>query len=117
MDSSGLRVIHEARENCHLFCLRGLFDQSADLTFHRAVDQFVSEEPRHFILDLTFVDFIDSSGLGAIVWLVKKVQGKGGTVQIVSHPRLTQTVRLVRLEKFLSLQDSVDTALENIREI
>jgi anti-anti-sigma factor len=116
MDSSGLRVTHEVRESCPLFCLRGLFNKSSDLTFHRAVDRFLNEDPRYFILDLTFVDFIDSSGLGAIVGLVKKVQGNGGTVQLISPPRLTQTIRLVRLEKFLSLQDSVDRALENIRE-
>ncbi|NJR66927.1 MAG: anti-anti-sigma factor, partial [Leptolyngbyaceae cyanobacterium CRU_2_3] len=35
---------------------------------------------------------------------------------IVSNPRVTQTVKLVRLEKFLSLQDSVDIALENLKK-
>ncbi|MEL6929942.1 MAG: anti-sigma F factor antagonist, partial [Cyanobacteria bacterium J06600_6] len=31
-------------------------------------------------------------------------------------PRVTQTVKLVRLEKFLSLQPSVEIALENIKK-
>lgn len=63
---------------------------------------------------LAQIDFIDSSGLGALVQLVKKAQTVGGSLQVVTNPRVTQTVKLVRLEKFLSLQPSVEVALENI---
>lgn len=66
------------------------------------------------ILDLSQIDFVDSSGLGALVQLVKKVQTSGGSMQIVTNPRVTQTVKLVRLEKFLALQPSVDVAIENL---
>jgi anti-anti-sigma factor len=65
-------------------------------------------------LDLSKIDFVDSSGLGALVQLVKKAQGVAGTVQIVTNARVTQTVKLVRLEQFLSLQTSVDAALARI---
>ncbi len=75
----------------------------------------VDSGPKNLVLDLSMIDFVDSSGLGALVQLVKKAQTSGGTLQIVSNPRVTQTVKLVRLEKFLSLQQSVDAALENIK--
>lgn len=68
------------------------------------------------ILDLSQIDFVDSSGLGALVQLVKKAQTLEGTLQIVSNPRVTQTVKLVRLEKFLSLQPSVDEAVKTVKE-
>jgi anti-anti-sigma regulatory factor len=48
------------------------------------------------------------------VQLVKKTTGEGGTVQLVTNPRVTQTVKLVRLEKFLSLQPSVEEAIANL---
>jgi anti-anti-sigma factor len=68
------------------------------------------------ILVLAQIDFIDSSGLGALVQLVKKAQTEGGSLQIVTNPRVTQTVKLVRLEKFLSLQPSVEVAIENLKK-
>ena len=71
--------------------------------------------PKNVILDLSQIDFVDSSGLGALVQLAKQAQTAGGTLQIVSNARVTQTVKLVRLEKFLALQPSVDVALENIK--
>ncbi|QXE23004.1 stage II sporulation protein [Richelia sinica FACHB-800] len=47
--------------------------------------------------------------------LAKQAQNANGTLQIVTNARVTQTVKLVRLEKFLSLQTTVDAALENIQ--
>ena len=75
----------------------------------------VDSGPKNLVLDLSQIDFVDSSGLGALVQLVKKAQSAEGTLQIVSNPRVTQTVKLVRLEKFLSLQESVAFAIENIK--
>lgn len=75
----------------------------------------VDSGPKNLILDLSQIDFVDSSGLGALVQLVKKTQNAEGSLQIVSNPRVTQTVKLVRLEKFLSLQQSVEDALENLK--
>lgn len=80
------------------------------------MEKFVEEDPKNFILDLSQIDFIDSSGLGALVQLAKKAQSAGGTLQIVTNPRVTQTVKLVRLEKFLALQPSVDIAIENVQK-
>ena len=80
------------------------------------VSKCIEEGPKDVILDLSKIDFVDSSGLGALVQLVKKAQSAEGTLQIVTNARVTQTVKLVRLEQFLSLQPSVEAALENVNQ-
>jgi anti-anti-sigma factor len=82
--------------------------------FRKVLTKNIEEGPANLILDLSKIDFIDSSGLGVLVQLAKKAQTSGGSFQIVTNPRVTQTVKLVRLEQFLSLQTSVDVALENV---
>jgi anti-anti-sigma factor len=89
-------------------------DAFSEPTFKKVMDKCVEEGPKHLILDLSKIDFVDSSGLGALVQLVKKAQSVEGTVQIVTNARVTQTVKLVRLEQFLSLQTSVDAAVAKI---
>lgn len=79
------------------------------------ITSFIAEGPSHIILDLSAIDFVDSSGLGALVRLVKKAQTAEGSLQIVTNPRVTQTVKLVQLQKFLTLQPSVDEALNNLK--
>jgi anti-anti-sigma factor len=78
------------------------------------IGKFIDEGLINIILDLSKIDFVDSSGLGALVKLVKKTQLLEGTLQIVANARVTQTVKLVRLEQFLSLQPSVDAAVEKL---
>lgn len=84
--------------------------------FRKVIGSYIDDGPSNIILVLSQIDFIDSSGLGALVQLVKKAQTEGGSLQIVTNPRVTQTVKLVRLEKFLSLQTSVEAALESLKK-
>lgn len=94
-----------------------MLDAFSEPTFRKVLGSKIDEVgvPKHIILDLSQIDFIDSSGLGALVQLAKQAQTAEGTLQIVTNARVTQTVKLVRLEKFLSLQKSVEDALENVK--
>jgi anti-anti-sigma factor len=111
-----LRGTREVRDNCQLFRLTGLLDAFSEPTFRKVLGSKIDEGPKHIILDLSQIDFVDSSGLGALVQLAKQAQTAEGTLQIVTNARVTQTVKLVRLEKFLMLQTSVDAALENLKK-
>ncbi|MEM7756594.1 MAG: STAS domain-containing protein [Cyanobacteria bacterium P01_A01_bin.40] len=111
-----LRGTREVRENHQIFRLTGLLDAFSEPAFRKVIGNCIDEGPSNLVLVLAQIDFIDSSGLGALVQLVKKAQTAGGSLQVVTNPRVTQTVKLVRLEKFLSLQPSVEIALENIKK-
>lgn len=111
-----LRGTREVRDNCQLFRLTGLLDAFSEPTFRKVLGSKIDEGPKHIILDLSQIDFVDSSGLGALVQLAKQAKGIEGTLQIVTNARVTQTVKLVRLETFLALQPSVDAALENVKK-
>ncbi|MGY2710297.1 STAS domain-containing protein [Thermostichus sp. MS-CIW-28] len=111
-----LRGSREALENCQVFHLTGLLDAFSEPVFVKVVTKYLEEGSPNLILDLTGIDFIDSSGVGALVQLAKLVQGRAGVFQVVSNPRITQTVKLVRLEKFLSLRNSLQEALDRLKE-
>ena len=81
----------------------------------KVLNKYIEDGPAHIVLDLSAIDFVDSSGLGALVRLVKKAKGESGSLQVVSNPRVTQTVKLVRLEQFLSLQPNVEAAVDNLK--
>ncbi len=121
-----LRGTREVKNNCQIIRLTGLLDAFSEPTVRKVLGDLIGElieiaqqdekttDP--VILDLSKINFIDSSGLGALVQIAKKLKDAGGTFQIVSNTRVTQTVKLVRLDKFLSLQDSLDDALKNIHQ-
>ena len=110
-----LRGTRETRDTCQLFRLAGLLDAFSEPTFRKVLDKCVEEGPFNIILDLSQIDFIDSSGIGALVQIAKKIQGSGGSLQLITNPRVMQTVKMVRLEQFFKLQPSVEAALENVK--
>lgn len=109
-----MRGTREVRANCQIFRLTGLLDAFSEPTFRKVLGNYVTQGPSHIILDLSGIDFVDSSGLGALVQLVKKAKDSQGSLQLIANPRVMQTVKLVRLEKFLSIQPSVDEAIANL---
>lgn len=109
-----LRGSREVKENYQLFRLAGLLDAFSEPAFRKVIGKCVDEGPYHVILDLSAIDFVDSSGIGVLVQIAKKTQSHKGSFQIISNPRVTQTVKLVRLEQFLSLQTSIEAALANL---
>lgn len=111
-----LRGTREVKDTYQIFRLTGLLDAFSEPTFRKVIGHCIDEGPSHVILVLSQIDFIDSSGLGALVQLVKKAKTAGGSLQVVTNPRVTQTVKLVRLESFLSLQPSVEAAVENLQQ-
>jgi anti-anti-sigma factor len=109
-----LRGTREVKDICQIFRLTGLLDAFSEPTFQKVIGKFIEDGPPNVVLDLSKIDFVDSSGLGALVKLAKKTQSLEGTLSLVANARVTQTVKLVRLENFLSLQPSVDAALEKL---
>lgn len=112
-----MRGTYEVVENKYqIFRLTGLLDAFSEPAFTTAVKNRVNEGPSDIILSLAQIDFVDSSGIGALVQLVKHTQTAGGSMQVVTNPRVTQTVKLVRLEKFLSLRGTIDEAIAHLNQ-
>jgi anti-anti-sigma factor len=107
-----LRGRREVHDNYQILHFTGLLDAFSEPVFRRVVSKCIEEGPKNVILDFSTIDFIDSSGLGILVQMAKKSQARGGSLQIVSNPRVKQTVKLVRLEQLLSLKPSIEAALE-----
>ena len=109
-----LRGSREVKDTYQLIRLTGLLDAFSEPAFKKVIGKCVEDGPVNVILDLSTIDFVDSSGLGVLVQMAKKTQGLSGTLQIITNPRVTQTVKLVRLDQFLSLQASIDDALAKL---
>ena len=69
-----------------------------------------------FIIDLTKIDFLDSSGLGALVQTAKECKKLKLGFSVVGNSRVAQTIKLVRLADFLNLNSCLDDALTFLKD-
>ena len=68
-----------------------------------------------FIIDLTKIDFLDSSGLGALVQTAKECKKLKLGFSVVGNSRVAQTIKLVRLGDFLNLHSTLEDALTYLK--
>ena len=68
-----------------------------------------------FVIDLTKIDFLDSSGLGALVQTAKECKKSKLGFSVVGNSRVAQTIKLVRLGDFLNLKSSLEDALNYLK--
>ena len=109
-----LRGGFQQQDGCLLFSFTGQLDAYSDKQFLAFIEDHLTSTPQALVIDLTKIDFLDSSGLGALVQLAKQRQDQGLPFRLVGNPRIVQTVKLVRLEEFLHLQPDLNSALGSI---
>ncbi len=109
-----LRGGSERREECLLFSFTGQLDAYSDKQFTEFISDRHKGDNLPVVIDLSRIDFIDSSGLGALVQLAKLFNESSRQFLLVGNARVVQTVKLVRLEAFLHLQPDLESALGSL---
>jgi anti-sigma B factor antagonist len=86
-----------------------------DIVTSRQLDEHLTRarrEHRRIVLDLSAVEFMDTSSLAVIVGHWKRLQAAGGTLVLAgARYRYTKTLWITGLAERLPLYDSVDAAL------
>ena len=99
-----------------MFSFTGQLDAYSEKQFLTFVSDVLSANPSSLILDLSKVDFLDSSGLGALVQTAKQCNKEKRSFQVIGNARVVQTVKLVRLEEFLHLAPDLPSAFSQLAD-
>jgi len=109
-----LRGGFEQRDRCLVFHFTGQLDAYSEKQFLAYVGDVLQTNKSALVVDLSKIDFIDSSGLGAMVQLAKQCNDGKRSFLVVGNARVIQTVRLVRLEEFLHLVPDLESAMTQL---
>ena len=92
----------------------GQLDAYSEKQFTTYINDVLASNKLSVVIDLTNIDFIDSSGLGAMVQAAKKCTQSKRDFSVVGNPRVIQTIKLVRLEEFLHLSPDLKSAISKL---
>ncbi len=92
---------------------RGRLNMVAAPRLRAAVSDIVASGRRRVVVDLSTTDFMDSSGLGALVAGLKTTRAAGGDLRIAAPTAQVATVlKLTNLDRILRPYESVEGALD-----
>jgi len=73
----------------------------------------VNEGATRLVVNLDEVEFIDSTGLGVLVGVLKRIRARGGSLSLVCHrDGLLRVFTITGLEKVFAIYPSVEEATE-----
>ena len=105
----------DLKANIIVFTFKGQLDAFSEKQFKTFVTNNIKNE-LPFIIDLTKIDFLDSSGLGALVQTAKECKKLKLGFSVVGNSRVAQTIKLVRLGDFLNLKPCLEDALTYLKD-
>ena len=109
-----LRGGFEQRKGCLVFHFTGQLDAYSEKQFKTYVEDVLKANRSSVVLELSSIDFLDSSGLGALVQIAKGCNESQRSFVLVGNARVVQTIKLVRLEEFLNLAPDLNNALTQL---
>lgn len=89
-------------------------DASKAPAFKDEMTKCIESGPNQVVLDLSGVDFIDSSGLGAIVSCLKRVGPAGSLAIAGASGAVSRLFTLTRMDRVFALHETVDAAVDHV---
>ena len=72
------------------------------------LNQLIEEKPADMYVDCSKLEYIDSTGLGALVGVLKRVKGSNRTMHLSSvKPNILKLFRITNLDKVFVIEDGV----------
>ena len=98
--------------DCTVLRVAGEIDVYTAPELRQRVIRLIDDGARHIIADLRAVDFLDSTGLGALVGSLRRLRMREGSLNLVtSGGRILQIFRLTGLTHVFALHSSVPDAI------
>ena len=111
-----LRGNIEVKTDIIVFTFKGQLDAFSEKQFKTFITNTLKKYPRSLVIDLSKIDFLDSSGLGALVQTSKECKNLKLGFSVVGNSRVSQTIKLVRLGDFINLRPTLQEALISLKK-
>ncbi|MFZ4661665.1 MAG: STAS domain-containing protein [Caldilineaceae bacterium] len=99
-------------DNVTMIKIAGRIDSHSVQRLRQQLVLSAAGQEKNIVLDLAGVDFIDSSGLAAIVHGMKQCRAVGGDLRLCKPPQAVRMVlELTRLDKALDIYPNEESAL------
>ncbi len=104
-------------ESHWLLTLAGDLDYGECASFRMNIDRILKATPPSTIVNLSRLEYLDSSGLGLLLSLSKEYGAQGGRLVLVTNETVDNILSLTRLNGIFSTASSVDEALAVLGEV
>jgi anti-sigma B factor antagonist len=101
-----MEIFEDRVNNIDVLKLKGRLEASASKTIKDRISTLAKQNRVNLVIDMSDVDFIDSSGLGSLVSCLRSVNKSGGDIKITSlQDHVRAIFELTRLHRIFQIFD------------
>ncbi|CCO22058.1 STAS domain-containing protein [Maridesulfovibrio hydrothermalis] len=110
---SSFDLIHKQRGEFTIFAPKGRVNNATIKHLKGRLYQAADEPGCKIILNLRYVDSIDSVGLGVLITAHKNAVARGGMVVFTDmNDRIFKTMKMLYMDRFLNMESTMKRAIE-----
>ena len=103
-------------DQTHLIAVRGEVHVSTAPEFSERLNDAIAGGKTGVVIDMTGVDFIDSTGLSVLLNALRRVTRQQGTLALaVSNPTVLRLFEITRLDSTFDILPDRETAIARVR--
>jgi anti-sigma B factor antagonist len=113
-DSLTIDVTTTEDRQVQLFLLGGTLDVATSPTLRAALLEAADHNNHEIVVDLSQLEFLDSTGLGALIGAHRRATEHHGSVRLVAHDgQILRLLRITGLLEVFAVYPSLDAALSD----
>ncbi len=103
-----LRLENGASGDAVVVAVAGELDALSAPQLDEHLTEVLAESPSLVVMDLTEVDFLDSTGLGVLIKALTHLRETGGELAVVAtSPRILKVLTITGMDQIMSVGESV----------
>lgn len=105
----------QERDNAVVVTLGGRFDAASAPAVKNLLKKLIGDGKCRLVLDLSQVDFLDSSGLGVLVTCHRLAENGGGALRLAGAGGTIETIlKMTRLNRIFVIDRDVEDAISKL---
>ncbi|NTW28711.1 MAG: STAS domain-containing protein [Coriobacteriia bacterium] len=107
-----LSINLEQGPTCWVLRLHGDLDYGECSSFRMNIDRIIKSAPPATVIDLSGLEYLDSSGLGLLLSLSREYGAGGGKLVLVTNATVDNILSLTRLNGIFATASTMNEALQ-----
>ena len=104
----------EKRSGVNIISVDGRLTVGSSQTFFTQMVSLLEKGENDLVLDMSQLEFIDSTGLGTVIRILKRVEEAAGRIRLSSpQPKVHEMLKLTRMDNVFKIYQSLDQAFED----
>ena len=112
-----MEIQSQQQGNVDILEFQGRLDATGAKAAKSALKELTDANRARIVIDMSGVDFIDSTGIGALIGALRTAKGLGGDVVVAGLLPATRAIfELTRLHRVFSILDDREAAIKSLAD-